>query len=268
VNEPPSGRSTGHRSGLRADEPPSAPSPSLPPPPPSTGRPPLPEITLEATARSFYKQALGYGFALGDFVRFANILLGIVMSRRAAPPPAAPPGEGAPRRAYHALPIAGREVTIRRFGEPGDRPLLDRWVADPEGRFFLLSTASGRAHDVDGLLESPNNLVGMVLHEGRPVGCVAYLDVAAEQRRAELRKMIGEPAMRGRGLMREAAELWVGYGLGALGLRKIYLNTLTAHIGNIKLNEEIGFRVEGILRGEVLVDGEPHDVLRMGLLEE
>jgi RimJ/RimL family protein N-acetyltransferase len=245
-------------------------SASLLPPPPSSRQPPLPEITLEATARSFYKQALGYGFALGDFVRFTNLLLGIAMTRR---PRASLPvlGEGTPtstRRAYHTLPIAGEEVTIRRFGDPGDRALLDRWVADAEGRFFLLSTSSGRAHDVDGLLASPSNLVGMVLHEGRPVGCVAYLDVAPDQRRAELRKMIGEADMRGRGLMREAAELWVGYGVGALGLRKIYLTTLAAHIGNIKLNEEIGFRVEGILRNEVLVDGEPHDVLRMGLLHE
>ncbi len=242
-------------------------SASLPPPAPSSRQPPLPEITLEATARSFYKQALGYGFALGDFVRFTNLLLGIAMTRRARPS-ILPESSTPARRVYQALPITGEEVSIRRFGDPGDRPLLDRWVADVEGRFFLLSTSSGRAHDIDGLLASPSNVVGMVLHEGRPVGCVAYLDVAPDQRRAELRKMIGEGDMRGRGLMREAAELWVGYGVGALGLRKIYLTTLAAHIGNIKINEEIGFRVEGILRNEVLVDGEPHDVLRMGLLHE
>ena len=243
-------------------------SASLPPPPPSSSRVPLPEITLEATARSFYKQALGYGFALGDFVRFTNLLLGIAMAQRSSQGRASLPPEpsASMRRVYGNLPIVGDEVSIRRFGEPGDRPLLDRWVADAEGRFFLLSTSSGRAHDVDGLLASASNQVGMVVHEGRPVGCVAYLDVDADQRRAELRKMIGDPAMRGRGLMREAAELWVGYGVGALGLRKIYLTTLAAHIGNVKINEEIGFRVEGILRNEVLVDGEPHDVLRMGLL--
>src|SRR4029079_4746463 len=105
----------------------------------------------------------------------------------------------------------------------------------------------------------------VIEHEGRPVGCVAYLDHDGRQRRAELRKMIGDPALRGRGLGREATERWVGYGIGALGLRKIYLNTLATNIRNIKLNEELGFRVEGILRNEVLVDGEYRDVLRMGL---
>jgi RimJ/RimL family protein N-acetyltransferase len=230
-------------------------------------RRPLPDITVEATARSFHKQAVGYGFALGDFVRFTNTLLGIAMAPRGAGTVAADkPRE--PLRRYHELPLHGPRVTVRRFGEPGDRGLLDGWVAEREGRFFLLSTASGRTHDVDALVQSAHNLVGMVLFEGRPVGCLAYLDYDAGQRRAELRKVIGDAEMRGRGLAREASELWVGYGLGALGLHKIYLNTLATHIGNIKINEEIGFRVEGILRNEVLVDGEHRDVLRMGLWHE
>jgi RimJ/RimL family protein N-acetyltransferase len=231
-------------------------------------RPALPEVTIEATARSFHKQAVGYGFALSDFVRFTNVLLGIAMTPQEEPPPSSSLLPGGTRRRYNDLPLVGRRVIVRRFGEPGDREALARWVYDEDGRFFLLSTASGRAHDVDDLLASERNVVGMVLFEGRPVGCVAYLDIDGDQRRAELRKMIGEPELRGRGLGREASKLWVGYGLGALGLRKLYLNTLATHIRNIKINEEIGFRVEGILRNEVFIDGQHRDVLRMGLWHE
>jgi RimJ/RimL family protein N-acetyltransferase len=233
---------------------------------PGDTRPPLPEITLEATAKSFFKQALDYGFALGDFVRFVNILLRIAMAKREEE---SAPISGPPRSAQHAareLPLRGARVTIRRFGEPGDRDLLDRWLTDPEGRNFLLSMASGQHSDVDHLLSSPANVVGMIVHEDRAVGAVAYLDHNPAQRRAELRKLIGEAELRGRGLGREAAALWVSYGLGALQLEKIYLNTLVTHIKNIKLNEELGFRVEGILRNEVLIDGQHRDVLRMGLL--
>ncbi len=236
------------------------------PPPSVRSRPPLPEITLEATAKSFFKQALEYGFALGDFVRFVNILLRIAMAKREED---APPASGAPRSTRHApreLPITGQRITIRRFGDPDDRELLDKWLADPDGRNFLLSMASGQRSDVDHLLSSPANVVGMIVHDGRAVGCVAYLDHNPAQRRAELRKLIGDAELRGRGLGREAAALWVGYGLGALGLEKIYLNTLVTHIKNIKINEELGFRVEGILRNEVLIDGQHRDVLRMGLL--
>jgi RimJ/RimL family protein N-acetyltransferase len=235
--------------------------------PPRNTRDSLPPITVETAARSFYKQAVGYGFNLADFVRFTNALLGIAMAPRGSE---AVPSEG--RRSEHTryrdLPLVGDRVSIRRFGEPDDRALLEGWVADEQGRFFLLSTASGQTLHVDDLLLRAQRLLGMVMFEGRPVGAIAYLDHRADQRRAELRKIIGERDLRGRGLGREAARLWVGYGLGALGLKKIYLNTLSTHIGNIKINEEIGFQVEGILRNEVLVDGTYRDVLRMGLWHE
>jgi RimJ/RimL family protein N-acetyltransferase len=237
------------------------------PPPRNTGNP-LPPITVEATARSFYKHAVGYGFTLGDFVRFTNTLLGIAMAPR--DPEAVPSSEGprSERARYREFPLVGDRVSIRRFGGAEDRALLEAWVDDEQGRFFLLSTASGRSLDLDDLLMAAQGLVGIVTFEGRPVGAIAYLDHSAEQRRAELRKIIGDRQLRGCGLGREAARLWVGYGLGALGLKKIYLNTLSTHIGNIKINEEIGFRVEGMLRNEVLVDGTYRDVLRMGLWHE
>jgi diamine N-acetyltransferase len=70
---------------------------------------------------------------------------------------------------------------------------------------------------------------------------------------------------RGKGYAEEATRLWVEYGLRRLSLEKIYVSTLQNHIPNIRLNESVGFRVEGVLRQEVLLNGVRHDVLRMGL---
>jgi len=240
-------------------------------PPPRSTRISLPPITVEAAARSFYKQAVGYGFSLSDFVRFTNSLLGIAMTPHDPEgiPSEGPPSEGprSERTRYQAFPLVGFKVTIRRY-EPGDRVLLERWVDDEQGRFFLFSTASGETLQVDDVLLRAQQLLGIVMYEGRPAGAIAYLDHNRAQRRAELRKIIGERELRGRGLGREASRLWVGYGLGALKLKKIYLNTLSTQLANIKINEEIGFQVEGILRNEVLVDGTYRDVLRMGLWHE
>jgi RimJ/RimL family protein N-acetyltransferase len=234
-------------------------------PGPSSEIPPLPDITVETTARGFFKQAKDYGFRRVDFVRLVNIFLDLLMGHDDASGEVRSERSRIPRTEHENLPIVGREVTIRPFGEAGDRELLDAWVATESGRLFLLSTASGRAHDVDELVASRENRLGIIVQGSRPIGCLAYLDYNLEQRRAELRKMIGIPELRGRGLGREAAALWVGYGIGALGLKKIYLNTLATDIGNIRINEEIGFVVEGILRNEVLIDGTYRDVLRMGL---
>jgi RimJ/RimL family protein N-acetyltransferase len=227
-------------------------------------RPPHADITIEAAARGFHREAVSYGFSLCDFVSFASTLLGLAIATPHGRKERAD-GPQPPIDRHASLPVVGPNVTIRSFGDPGDRECLQRWVADAEGRFFLLSTASGRWQDVEHLVQSPANRIGMVTVARRPIGCVAYLDYRADQGRAELRKMIGERDMRGRGFAREAATQWLGYGLGALGLKKVYLTTLVTDIRNIKINENLGFRVEGILRKEVLVDGDYHDVLRMGL---
>ena len=105
----------------------------------------------------------------------------------------------------------------------------------------------------------------ITLKDGRAIGSVAFLDYDPVQRKAELRKLIGEPELRGKGYAKEASELWLRYGLGTLGLKKIYLNTLNTNLRNLRLNEELGFKIEGILRNEVYFDGQYHDVLRMGL---
>jgi RimJ/RimL family protein N-acetyltransferase len=76
--------------------------------------------------------------------------------------------------------------------------------------------------------------------------------------------LIGDPAFRGQGLAEEATRLWIEYGVNSLDLEKIYVSTLQTHLSNIRLNEKVGFHVEGLLRDEVLIDGTRHDVLRMG----
>jgi len=67
------------------------------------------------------------------------------------------------------------------------------------------------------------------------------------------------------GLAKEATKLWIEYRILALGLKKIYLNTLFTNVRNIRLNEDLGFQVEGILRNEIFFEGKHYDVLRMGL---
>jgi RimJ/RimL family protein N-acetyltransferase len=220
---------------------------------------PIPDATLDALARGFYSQGQDYGFTFDDYVRFVNRLLDVAMTRQG--------GEAGPEIAG-GLPLVGERVTIRAT-EPGDRVHLRRWLSDPSGRFFLLSRGTGQVQELDELLDDDDNHIGIItLRDGRPVGAIAYLVRDPEQRRAELRKVIGEPELRGQGLGTEAARLWVAHGLRNLHLQKIFLYTLTTNTRNLHLNEQLGFRTEGLLRDEVVVDGESRDVVRMGLVHQ
>ena len=232
----------------------------------------LPEVTIESLARGFFREAETYGFRQADYLRFMNCLLGMSMQagtgrppRASAAAPASVPAEALPLR----LPLGDENVSVRPFERATDAPLLRRWLDDPVGRHFLLSRTVSRAWTLDDLLDGPTNVLGVIcLPDGTPIGSTAYLDVDVDQHKAELRKLIGEPALRGRGYAKAATRLWIRYGLEGLRLRKIYLNTLDTNLRNIRLNEDLGFRVEGILHNEVKLDGRSHDVLRMALWTE
>jgi len=229
----------------------------------------IPEVTIEAIARNLFKEAQRYGFHQMDYLRLVNYLLDL--SGRTAERERQPDTEtNLPHRIMSPqMPLNGNGIRIREFDAGRDRPLLARWLEDAYGRFFLLSSITAKTLDIDQVLRSDQNILGViVLPDDTPIGMMAFLDVDRRQEKAELRKLIGEQRYRGRGFARQATALWIHYGLYGLGLKKIYLKTLQTNIRNIRLNEALGFRVEGILRKEFYVDGEHHDVLRMALLKE
>jgi RimJ/RimL family protein N-acetyltransferase len=236
----------------------------------------IPDLTIQAICRAFYREASSYGFAQVDYVKFVNALLDLAMKGNLGATESKPdqPAATAPTPIDQAgdvyqLPLRGDQVVVRQFDAETDMNLFDRWLADKFGRYFLLSRTTSERLDIREVAHSDNNVIGIItLPDGNPVGSVSFLDVDPIQRKAELRKIIGDPDQRRKGLAKEASILWIRYGIEGLGLRKIYLNTLNTDLRNIKLNEELGFTVEGVLRNEVLIDGTYHDVLRMGLWQD
>ena len=231
----------------------------------------IPVPTIQTFARSIYKEALKYGFGQVDVIRLVNGLMDCCAAEQGTV--SAQNGEGDQLPDIDAdiasLPVKSDRLIVRSF-EPGkDDDVLKSWLSDKYGRHFVLSATAAHALSFEALVSGDDHQLGMITTlEERPIGALAFLDYDADQKRAELRKLIGDPEFRGMGLAEEATRMWMAYGINALNLQKIYVSTLQTHIGNISLNERIGFQVEGLLRDEVLIDGVRHDVLRMGFCSE
>ncbi len=235
------------------------------------GQSKIPDTTIEALTRNFFKESLQYGFGYEDYIKFVNSLLEYaIKSKNGKTPEIKERTNGFYEEISNwSLPIETKNLIIRDLQKDKDKKLLEEWMNDKYGRHFLLSMTRATVETIEDLISLEQNKLGIItLKNEKPIGTVAFLNHDPLNRKAELRKLIGDPGYRGKGYGKEATKYWIKYGFEVLKLKKIYLNTTETNFHNIKINEELGFKVEGILRDEIMLDGIPHDILRMGLLNE
>jgi len=231
----------------------------------------IPDTTIEALTRNFFKESLDYGFQYEDYLKYVNTLLDYAINNKdnSISKTSNDANIEMEYKKQLVLPLSTENLFIREFDKNTDSDIIENWMKDDFGRYFLLSNTNSKHGRVDTLINSDHNHIGIItLKDNTPIGVVAFLNCDETHRKAELRKLIGAPEYRARGYGKEATRHWIRYGFNNLKIKKIYLNTIDTNIHNIKINEKMGFKVEGILRDEVILDGTSHDVLRMGLLLE
>jgi RimJ/RimL family protein N-acetyltransferase len=165
------------------------------------------------------------------------------------------------------LPIKLDAVVIRKFNYSSDAKILKEWTKSDYGKEFLLSRIDNKEITVDDLINDKLNIFGMIeTSEKLPIGVLGFLNHDKANNKAELRKLIGNYDYKEKGLAKRAASAWISYGISSLNLRKIYIYTYDTNIRNIRINRELGFKLEGIFKAENIYNGEPRDIIRMALL--
>jgi len=235
--------------------------------------PQMPAATIETFARTVHEQASAYGFSSLDHVRLVTALLSIrdEAASGSDEPPASRPGVtegvGVSTFARDQLPIDSGHLKIEALCTDTQCRQVEHWLRDSFGRFFLSASATSQPRVLSEMVQSEQNCFGLVSPKnGNAVGLVAYLDIDKLNRRAEFRLIIGDPKARGRGLGIETAEAWLEFGFEGLGLEKIFVQLLEGEIRSIRMFEKLGFKFEGILKGEIESGAERYNVARWGKL--
>jgi len=226
------------------------------------------DVSVEVISKSIIKETNEIGFQRNHYIRLANLILDSAIGGNLNNA-----GNFSDQKIIYdprkkvKLPLKGERISIREFDKKKDSDKLKKWFKDEIGRYFILTRATSKIYNVDTLIEDDNHILGIITADDKtPIGLMAFLDYDKSQHKAELRKLIGDPNYRGKGLGKEATKLWIQFGISNLGMHKVYLNTLHTNVRNIRLNEELGFKVEGIQRDECFIDGKYYDLLKMGLV--
>jgi len=156
--------------------------------------------------------------------------------------------------------LSGQRVSLRPMTY-ADAPHLVRWANDPDFTWYQWGRRPGRFADeaaartwMDIITTEHHGVVFVIEHQGRPIGQANYRDLQPKGKSAEVGIGIGEPALWGKGLGREALGLLVRHLVDDLGVHRVSLSVLAYNDRAIASYRAAGFEVEGIERDGVMTD--------------
>lgn len=223
-------------------------------------------LNVETVSQSIINETSKWGFKQSDYLKLVNDLMDLSLNK---PPVKLNKEKLSSTDVEHklSLPLTSENILIRMFDKKTDLSIVQHWLEEELGKWFLLSRSHSTDKSFNQLIEDDRNIFGLItLKDSTPIGLLAYLDCDKKQNKAEMRKLIGKEDYRKKGYAKEATQIWLQYGVQNLGLKKIYLHTIENNIRNVTLNKELGFQVEGILRKECFINNEYYDLLRMAYI--
>ena len=229
-------------------------------------------------ASNLIRELRDSGYHGSDLVGFVSQLMQTVTEKAFEEPSdagprsdvgGAGPGSPVPRasRCIEGASIAGSLAVLRR-PVPGDRQSIERWLTEPMVQNSLAPLLLETVLESFETRAQPDRIDLMVCHSDSndPIGIVSLHHIDPIIGQAEIAKVIGDPLFRGKGLAAAATSRLLAHGFDVLGLNRIYLRTLGGNLSNLKLNERMGFRFEGVLREACVRGGGHRDVVLMALL--
>ncbi len=100
---------------------------------------------------------------------------------------------------------------------------------------------------------------------GEPIGFAGYVGIDWVHRKAEPFIAIGEVEAWGKGYGTEVVHLLLDYGFNELGFNRMYGFMLDNNPGALKMDLKAGFIEEGLLKDDVMIHGEYHDRIMLGV---
>jgi len=134
----------------------------------------------------------------------------------------------------------------------------------------LFTYAETRQFVEQVILGSDTSKSYMILDKesGRPIGITSLIQLDYKNRSAECILDIGEKEFWGKGYGNESLRLLLNYAFLELNLHRVSLRVFAFNDKAVALYEKIGFKREGISRQAVFREGQWHDILHMGILQE
>lgn len=156
-------------------------------------------------------------------------------------------------------------ITLRPF-EKEDLPKYRQWINNAEIASLIdrVLPVTETHHEIwyKKLLDDSSAVVFAVMRNDTSdyIGNVWLWNIDIRHRKAEVRIVIGDKSVAGKGFGIEALTLLSWFAFEKLNLHKLYAYVLMSNLRAIKAFERAGFSAEGVLKEDRYVNGRYEDV--------
>jgi len=229
------------------------------------------EQVFKLVAKAFYRELANYGVADSEVLSVANHLLDNVVRGS--------PDDGAVQPTHSKLTIGTvvdewRQRQVIHVDNVSIRPLqrdevglVADWLQAPEVRANFVPVLPGERTAILDYFHAGGRDYFGICHDDRFVGIVGAENIDAVHRKLEMKKLVGAPALQGKGIGTRATFAFLYHAFRVRGMHKVYVHSRDTNVRNLNLNSRLGFELEGIFLEEFRVGERQVDVVRMGLLE-
>ncbi len=227
---------------------------------------------LKLVTKGFYNELINYGVRQEEILRVASHLLDNLMAQGKKP--------GAGIQYYNQIFtlatvkddwVERRQLTVQHVTlRPLQPPLITKvveWLRNPAFRESFVPAFPEKEADLQRYFTHPTREYFGIYYNERSVGIVGGENIDPLAGKLEMKKLVGDSGLQGKGIGKRATFGFLYYAFLILNLNKVYIHSRDINIHNISLNSRFGFELEGIFLEDIKVGDKRQDVVRMALFK-
>jgi RimJ/RimL family protein N-acetyltransferase len=227
---------------------------------------------LRLVAKSFYNELTNYGVSEHEIINMASHLLDNLLAKERKP------AEGV--QYYNGIftlaavrdewakckQVVVQHVTLRPLRLP-DVSRISTWLKVPAVRESFVPQFPEKQSELRNYFADPTREYFGIYYDDQLVGIVGGENIDLTAGKLEMKKLVGEPGLQGKGIGKRATFGFLYYAFMIRTLNKVYIHSRDVNIRNINLNSRFGFELEGVFLNDVTVGDKHQDVVRMALFK-
>jgi RimJ/RimL family protein N-acetyltransferase len=143
---------------------------------------------------------------------------------------------------------------------------ISAWLENPAIKYSFIPPFPEEGPALQEYFENPKRAYFTIYYANEPVGLIGADNVDSDSKKLEMKKLIGNRNLQGKGIGKSATFLFLYYSFLIMRFEKVYIHSGDTNIRNIMLNNKFGFELEGIFFSDIQVQNKMKDVVRMGLM--